>query len=708
MRYELQEKLSEDELFEVWSGRVAGTSTNVKIERLRPHLRPTSEVLDQLKQAAAGIAAPGTEPLLAWVTQDGPQPYWVFSDEPFLYANQALELAGGTIPAEVVVVLMRELSKTLARLRPGLAHVLIDDANIGLHTSGAVVLRHMSLCVARFRLSAAVQERARRFTAPEIWESAAADERSAVFALGCMAHHLATGKSPWDPDAGEIRIDPALGAELRAILSACLSLRPSGRFPSLGALSESLTRLLTQQGILEPARVLEGWLALLDSSQEEMPAQRANMFDALELFGGTDKDPAIPTKRPPTEVVRNDWNQAIETEVGAEAPNAARSVEEEQVEATPVRPQQSRDPLIGMVLHGYRLERLIGAGSFSRVYLAQHLHLPRQAAIKVLRGDMSASKVAKSRMSREANALAGLRHPNIVSLLDFGMAPSGLPFMIMELLEGRPLSEVLKEGPIAPARAADFGLQIAEGLAAAHALGFVHRDLKPANVMVVGPLGKETLKILDFGVTRERGFEGSRLTRFDQLVGTPLYMAPDQIESASEAEPSADLYSLGVMMYEMLAGRPPFGGDFNAVIDAQLNAAPPPLPPSLGLEGLILELLAKSPRERPASAEVVSKRIRALFPEGPTAPVRPATEPPLEEAPWPGSAVRVVHPVTSALEVPAPARPSPSPPLRSWWIRLTPFISLAMAALALWMALQARGRGTPTPPPPIRTSTTSV
>jgi len=755
VRYELEQKIGEDELFEHWLGQASGSKERVRIERLRSNVKVSPDISEQLRIAAASAPSAGVEPLVAFVSSDGPLPYWVFADEPRTLVAEALEAAGGTMPAEVAAAIVRELTRLSARVRPGLAHVLVRDDTAWLTPEGGVLLRHPSVCIARFRLSSVAQEKARRSTAPEIWQGQTADERTAVFTLGCIAHQLSTGRSPWNPDDAEIRVDPELDPDLRVIVGACVALRPNSRLATLSALAESLSRYLAQHGVEDIRAELESWLRMLESSQGELPARAGNLFDPSELFGGTDKEPARP--RPATEVVgveRGDHARGP----GHPADNGPRGGEWASVPATertqirdsepapvvvedsipdpmpsqialPSRTQiPAKDPLLGMVLHGYRLEQLIGAGTFSRVYRGQHLHLPRVAAIKVLRGDMAASKIAKSRMSREANALSELRHENIVSLLDFGVAPSGLPFLVMELLSGRSLAELLKQQkPLPPRRAGALALGIARGLAAAHARGFIHRDLKPANVMLIGEEGRETLKILDFGVIRDQAEEGSRLTRMDQLVGTPLYMAPDQIRSASEVDTSADLYSLGVILYEMLAGRPPFKGTFDQVLDAHLSAAPPSLPPSLGLDRLALELLAKLPGDRPTSAEEVIRTIEGAIGEEPrvetgTTPWK-VPEPAAGGVNPPGGAIASLN----ALAQPSPSsarspEPEPEPPAvatrasavaalppPSWWRQLAPVLSLALAVAALVIALKTRDRAPPArTPSPVRTSTRSV
>lgn len=162
MRYELGQKLGEDELFESWLGQPSGSKDRVRIERLRSNVKVSSDVLEQIRIAAASPPSAGVEPLVAFVNNDGPLPYWVFADEPRMLVSAALEAAGGTMPAEVSAAILRELTKLSARVRPGLVHVLVRDDTAWLSPSGVVALRHPSVCIARFRLSSATQEKARR------------------------------------------------------------------------------------------------------------------------------------------------------------------------------------------------------------------------------------------------------------------------------------------------------------------------------------------------------------------------------------------------------------------------------------------------------------------------------------------------------------------------------------------------------------------
>lgn len=268
------------------------------------------------------------------------------------------------------------------------------------------------------------------------------------------------------------------------------------------------------------------------------------------------------------------------------------------------------DPLLGVVLHGYRLDSVLGRGRAAIVYRARHEVLHREAAIKILARDLAVQPEQLERFRREAQALSAMHHPNIVEVFDFGTAPDGRPFLSMELLNGRTLaSEIDRNGPVGIGRFVEIARQLASGLAEAHRRGLVHRDLKPNNIMLVdGPAG-EVAKILDFGIVRFTSAERSQLTDNDLVLGTPRYMAPEQVVSPHDAGPRSDLYALGVILYEMLTGRAPFDGSLMAVLEQQLHGVPPPMGTQTGFEPLIGSLLQKNPEDRPPTAEALLEAL---------------------------------------------------------------------------------------------------
>jgi serine/threonine protein kinase len=268
-------------------------------------------------------------------------------------------------------------------------------------------------------------------------------------------------------------------------------------------------------------------------------------------------------------------------------------------------------PLIGEVIDRYKLVDFIGEGAVGCVCKATHVSIPKTYAIKILFRDLANDGVFIERFKREARAAGALDHPNIVSVHDFVTMPDGLAFIVMELIEGKTLAEVIEQQrPIAPERAARITKQIASGLGEAHRAGFIHRDIKPANIIITGTGKSEVAKILDFGMVAGLDSDmGHRLTTVGRLVGTPLYMAPEMVDR-NKVGLTADLYSLGVVLFEMLTGEPPFKGAHpSAVIVQHMTEPVPPVGLHEGLEHAVAWLLQKEPARRPQSA---SELIRML------------------------------------------------------------------------------------------------
>ncbi|GLU45846.1 serine/threonine-protein kinase [Nocardiopsis ansamitocini] len=280
------------------------------------------------------------------------------------------------------------------------------------------------------------------------------------------------------------------------------------------------------------------------------------------------------------------------------------------------------------VLDGrYRLTEKLGTGGMGEVWRALDERLHRPVAVKLVRPDLVDAPDAIARFRREARMTAQLTgHPNIVVLYDYG-TDSGTVYAVMELVEGRPMLAALGQGPVPVALAARWGAQVCAGLSVAHDAGIVHRDVKPGNLMVVDSDDQDggTIKVLDFGVAGFAALHSRRLNRAGDLAGTPLYMSPEQIQSLPVGAPG-DLYSFGAVLYQLLTGFPPFQArEPLPVLRMHLTEDPTPpdalrqdLPPSLS--ELVLQLLAKEPAQRPASAEAVRERLLA-FTGAPGAPL---------------------------------------------------------------------------------------
>jgi len=284
------------------------------------------------------------------------------------------------------------------------------------------------------------------------------------------------------------------------------------------------------------------------------------------------------------------------------------------------------DPLIGRTLdEKYRLDERIGEGGMGTVYRATHLLIERPVAVKVLNRRLVTDEAAKERFRREARAAGRLQHTNAVAVTDFGETRDGLVYLVMEMLEGRPLRDLLAlEAPLDPARAVSLMLQVSAAVAAAHDAGVIHRDLKPGNIFVVQrPQAPYIVKVLDFGIAKLAQDDTGEVSPLDTLtgtgvmIGTPRYMSPEQCDGVP-LTPASDVYSLGVILYEMLTGQTPFTGATPLAL-ALKHASEQPRPPREivanippALEEVVLHALEKDPAERPRDAGVFRRELFAV------------------------------------------------------------------------------------------------
>lgn len=288
----------------------------------------------------------------------------------------------------------------------------------------------------------------------------------------------------------------------------------------------------------------------------------------------------------------------------------------------------------------YRVLRVLGAGGIGLVYLCQHELLGKPVAMKVLRPEYVSHPNLNERFMIEARAASSIKSRHVVETIDIGTLPNGAPYFVMDYVEGETLAALLDREPmLSVRRTLEISRQIVKGLAAAHAAGVVHRDLKPENVFLSPQAdGSLCVKLFDFGIAKVAG-QRKRLTYVGAVFGTPTYMSPEQAKGDTVDE-RADLYALGVMMFEMLAGGVPFDGEDPLSIMAQhVEKAPPALESLYGamvpsaLEAIIRRCLEKSPADRYPNAAALLAELDTVDPDGPAAVHAPLTPKPGERTP---------------------------------------------------------------------------
>lgn len=280
------------------------------------------------------------------------------------------------------------------------------------------------------------------------------------------------------------------------------------------------------------------------------------------------------------------------------------------------------DPYIGATIDGrYTVERKLGEGGMGVVYKCRHAFIEKRVAMKVLKADMAQSEEHTARFLNEARSASSVGNPHIIDVNDFGRLPDGATYFTMEFLEGTSMADLVETSlPLELPRVAHISLQLTEALEAAHEAGIVHRDLKPDNIFLIAQGGdQDFVKLLDFGIAKASRSQ-HKLTQAGQVFGTPHYMSPEQANAAA-VDHRSDIYSLGVILYELVSGHLPFDAEnFMAILTAHMYKAPIPLSkiagcPALpaGLENVILTCMAKKPDERYQSMKDLGDELRRVF-----------------------------------------------------------------------------------------------
>jgi len=318
------------------------------------------------------------------------------------------------------------------------------------------------------------------------------------------------------------------------------------------------------------------------------------------LGSGEHSPVSVPAGSDPSSRPTRELAAAVEPDSNAQATSVMGRPRENLVEG----------PLSGTLFEGkYKVGPLLGEGGMGQVYKATHVMMRKDVALKILHPNMGLRPEIVERFRREAESAARLAHPNIVQVLDFGRAADSTFYLVMEFIEGRSLSHIIAEGPMHWKRACRLGVQMLKALEEAHKAGIVHRDLKPDNIMVILDAGgEETIKILDFGIAKLGESEGGvQVTQAGMIFGTPSYISPEQAQGRPVTH-RADLYAMGVILFQMLAGRLPFESSSPMDLLGMHIHTPPPRIRSLvpdvpgDLEALILKAMSKKPEDRPRDA----------------------------------------------------------------------------------------------------------
>lgn len=334
-----------------------------------------------------------------------------------------------------------------------------------------------------------------------------------------------------------------------------------------------------------------------------------------------------------------------------------------------VEGELAQDPLVGATLGGlYHVQRLIGVGGMGRVYEATHTHLGKAYAVKVLPEGRADKPSAVERFLREAKSATKIDHEHIVKVVNCDTDEQHRLFIVMELLDGENLGDRLQRGPLPVDEAVDIARQTGEALQAAHDAGIVHRDLKPENIFLTQKHGKNFVKVLDFGISKIKTPDHGdpKLTATDQIIGTPLYISPELARGVSVVDHRTDVYALGVILYEMLTGSPPFTGKNHfQLLYKHGNEAPDPpsrrskkanIPPHI--ESAVLRAMEKEPADR---FDTMNAFCDAL--QGPTVPRRARTLGlPLLGAALVAGVAFLLWPTRAPVELAEPAEPVTAPP----------------------------------------------
>ena len=543
---------------------------------------------------------------------------------------------GKALPAEAWLAIVSEAAHGLdyahhardGQGRPlGIVHRDVSPSNILTGWQGGVKIGDFGIAHSladREATRIGVVKGKLAFMAPEQIQGDGVDARTDVFALGCVLHRLIAGKSPLETEeerarfvsGAKVTIDPSVPIDIVRILQKALEPDRNRRYVGAAHLAADCARAATARGNADARAIIRDWMERLRPTEE-----RPRDLDPLGL-GQLMNVEVVLAPGTGEEAVRRFASQvrkAPDHDTRAGSPQRGPTVGRtpaKTIESAHKSSSNAHDPLINTVIGEYQVLEMIGKGGFARVYRAKHLVFQSEFALKVLLENYKESPGAQRRFQREALALHAVSHPNLVTIEDSGVTPDGRPYIVMEMVHGPTLREALMQagGPFGLHRTRRLARQIGLALGEAHKQGFVHRDLKPKNIVLMPTASGEEAKVLDFGLALllDPRSELTRLTSAGHYLGTARWMAPEQVVNAAKVGPAADLYCLGLIIYAMSVGQPPFKGTPDEVMRKHREEIPD-IPAVAGpFEPLIRELLEKDPALRPPSAMSVVERLDRL------------------------------------------------------------------------------------------------
>jgi eukaryotic-like serine/threonine-protein kinase len=604
-RYRSIERLSSLPLGEAWIAEDTYLGRRVILLFAAPSLpKPVTREMILRYRALSAITHPNIETVFSMERIDGLPSVVIEYIESPRYLDDVIAVDG---PFEAVRAarLGRQLASALTAIHEaGIIHKDVRPANLLLNARGSLKLVNFSQALVGSPSGDTPQsgdgllEKLRwlnpvadpvvelAYAAPEQFRGQGIDERADIYGLGASLYHMLTGRPPHtgatvselvhaiSADAPKvIWTKSALETELAMVAMRCIEKRPEERYASADVLADALGDIERRM------QIAASQIGNITPTQIAPPDILAASFAAA-------------VAEPP--------DDSIVTRIGPTS-----------VQSASATPAPSGLPSPGDVIEGrYRVDSIHGRGGMGAVYRATDVDLERPVAIKVLHPQLVGDDSMLRRFRQEARSAARLRHPNAVTVYSFGQLPTGAAYIAMEMIEGTTLrDELRKRGRFSVEEAAHILGQVADAVAAAHDVGLVHRDIKPDNIMLEQRPGGIAAKVLDFGIAKlvTAGADTERLTIPQAIVGTPVYMSPEQARG-DEIDSRSDIYSLGIVLYEILSGQVPFRADTPVALALKhVTELPPSLRSvapylSVAVETVVMRTLSKDPAERPQTA----------------------------------------------------------------------------------------------------------